>query len=150
MPFVTTVAALEKKLELSRLVDEVKSAYLLEKLTILLMMLRYASCCHSIRVFCCCRLVIFVLIPETAFSIMDSVSIPLARPVMTFRLPYRLELLLTLLTEAIFLAPFRFCKHTYPYIRCARRRAATHEMNGFCAEKIKLFFRFPLFFSIDI
>ena len=60
---------------------------MLLKFTALSMMLRYASCCHSILVRLFTRFSIFSLMPETAFSIMDSVSMPLARPLSTFRFP---------------------------------------------------------------
>ena len=43
---------------------------------------RMASCFHSTRVWSCWREVILALIPETLFSIMDSVSRPVINPEM--------------------------------------------------------------------
>ena len=60
---------------------------MLVRFAIFPIMLRYASCCQPILVRFCWREVIFVLNPDTAFSIMDSVSMPLARPVITFLVP---------------------------------------------------------------
>ena len=61
--------------------------YFERKEDILLIILRYASCFHSVFVRFWVRAVILFLYADIAFSIMLSVSMPLARPVMTFRFP---------------------------------------------------------------
>ena len=109
-PFATVFMAFEKKFALKRFVLLVYEVYLFSRLFIWVIRLRYASCFHCIWVIFCCSEEILDLYPETLFSIMDSVSMPLASPLMTLRLPYRLLVLLVLfiklVTEAIDFTPF--------------------------------------------